>query len=179
MTSNKQTINFGNTTIELFDPNLTTDYLNSTTNSNPASVQTSSTSSEDDNFKMIGSGGKQSLLKIQNLSLKRHHTESDIYDLPNESSLSLRIKAPPSSIIDESIIEEMSTARGRTSHIAHQNALELAQLSPKFISSYTSHMLRGPVFPKKLQKSLSWSGNMEDIKEFNDTSPVLRVSEKN
>ena len=182
MFPSKQTINFCNTTIQLFDPNLTTDYLNTTTTfSDPSSVQTSNSSNDDENFKMMGGGGGGGgggdggcVLPPPQLShLKRHHTESDLVDLPSTSSFSLRIKAPSAEILNESLIEEYSTARGRTPRIAHQNALQLAEISPKNVF-YPCHALRGPHFPK-IKKSLSWSGVMENIKEFNDTSPVSKI----
>ena len=181
MIPNRPTINFGNTTIQLFDTTLNTDYLNTTTFSDPSSVQTSSSSNDDDeNFKMMGGGGGGGggggfVLPPpppQLPHLKRHHTESEISDLP--TTFSLRIRQPSTDIINECLIEEYSTARGRTLAIAHENALHLAEISPKNTIYPANHILKGPHFPK-MQKSLSWSGVMEEVKEYNDTSPVVRI----
>jgi hypothetical protein len=193
MIPNRPTINFANTTIELFDPNLTTDYLNTITFSDPSSVQTSSSSNDDENFKMMGGGGGGGggrggrgegdcgggyvlpPAQLQLPTLKRHHTESEIGDLPT-SSFSLRIRQPSVDIVNECLIEEYSTARGRTPRIAHENALHLAEISPKYDVELicNKHILKGPHFPT-MKKSLSWSGVIEKVKKYNDTSPVAKI----
>jgi hypothetical protein len=188
----KSSIDF--TSVELFDVlSNSTEYLNSQPNSNPTSVQTSSTSSEDESettkaiynvaaFSGGGGGGNSlahSLPSLNLKGLKRHNTESDILDLPSADAnrLGLRISIPCPEKLQQQIINKRSDKNGLALLYAHESARD--EMSPSF--KYPDNpILKGPHFPK-MKKSLSWStrADMTDeviahIKEFNKFSPVAK-----
>ena len=190
----KSSIDFNS--VELFDVlSNSTEYLNSQPNSNPTSVQTSSTSSEDEsettkaNLDVVGfsggggGGGNSSSLtyahSLNSKGLKRHNTESDIHDLPSVDSnrLGLRISIPCPEKLQQQIISKRSDKNGLALLYAHESAKD--EMSPSF-KIPAKVILKGPHFPK-MKKSLSWStrADMTDeviahIKEFNKFSPVAR-----
>jgi len=156
---------------ELLDVNTAPEFLNSLNNSNPNSLQSSSSLSYSLQSNLHG--------------LKRHNTESDIdtYVCSNPNPFPLRISAPSEEHLQKLLIQKRSDAEGKALMEAHESAKN--DMSPSFVYPENA-ALKGPHFPK-IKKSLSWSysGDMTDdvislIKEFNKNSPVSReLSKKN
>jgi len=181
--------------MEFYDvTNSTEEFINSQPNSNPTSVQTSSTSSEDESEttkainNVFASGGGGSIgvtysLRPPSLNLtglKRHKTESDIPDLPPDSPVlpPLRISIPDPEKLQQRLIHRKSDKDGVALQQAHETAL--SEMSPS-CPIPDRHVMKGPHFPR-MKKSLSWStrADMTDeviahIKEFNKFSPVARL----
>jgi hypothetical protein len=195
----KPTINIGNQIIELYDPSIAEEYLNtSNNNSNPISLQTSSCSSEDEDFEEGGGGvtPRPTEIKTDSINfasgggggssscymspLKRCNSLPSVPITHNshDDIMPLRIRAPSDELLQEILMNNRSDQNGSQLKQAHQKALN--EMSPSFVFPETLP-LKGPHYPK-IRKSLSWSyrDDMTDevitqIKEFNKHSPVARV----
>jgi hypothetical protein len=192
----KPTITVGNQIIELYDPSVAEEYLNtSNNNSNPISLQTSSCASEDEDFEeggatprhgiknnqsSLASGGGGGSSSYYTPTLKRCNSlpaHEPAYE-PMLDIRQLRIRAPSDEVLQELLINKRNDHDGSQLNEAHQKALN--EMSPSFRYPETTS-LKGPHHPK-IRKSLSWSHRddmtnevIAQIKEFNIHSPVARV----